>query len=200
MPKGRRLRGVEVAGGRAGKAVGRRLIYGSGRKPTCTRNFILIKWTLVMAIEIRRFDTGWTPYNNQDRRHVAGRRILRAKPAMSDQATDELRRHLNRVIQIFQPYTCSPDRLGMEDRRSTSCRKTALKGRLECSLHKSKGSPRGSRVRSQPPPMRNMRVATNHATRAAATAATATAAALANVGSKSLSTVTTPKHSLQVIR
>jgi hypothetical protein len=31
MPEGRRLCGVEVAGGRAGKAVGRRLIYGSGR-------------------------------------------------------------------------------------------------------------------------------------------------------------------------
>lgn len=53
-----------------------------------------------------------------------------------------------------------------------------------------------SPARSQPPPMRNMRVATNQATRAAATAATATAAVLANVGSKSLSTVTTPKFTV----
>jgi hypothetical protein len=56
MPEGRHLCGVEVAGGRAGKAVERRLIYGSGREPTCTRNLILTKWTLVMAMKIRHFD------------------------------------------------------------------------------------------------------------------------------------------------
>jgi hypothetical protein len=37
MPEGRRLCGVEVAGGRAGKAVGRRLIRSLGREPTCAR-------------------------------------------------------------------------------------------------------------------------------------------------------------------
>jgi hypothetical protein len=41
---------------------------------------------------------------HQDRLRVAGRRILRADTGMTDQATDQLRRHLNHVISSPQPY------------------------------------------------------------------------------------------------
>jgi hypothetical protein len=56
MPEGRRLRGLEVAGGRAGKAVERRLTHRHGSRTHMIPKPRLTKCTLVMAIKLRRFD------------------------------------------------------------------------------------------------------------------------------------------------